>query len=74
MFGFFYFMILGVILLFGLMIIMWFIDFKIMFQFGIFWLVFLFIVYFIFKKRKVNYYFVEDMVNSSLKEELKELC
>jgi L-asparagine transporter-like permease len=73
MLGFPYFTILGAILLLGLMITTWFTDFKIMLQFGIPWLAFLSIAYFISKKRKVNHHFVEDMANSSLKEELEEL-
>ncbi|AXI30512.1 amino acid permease [Priestia megaterium] len=73
MLGFPYFTILGAILLLGLMITTWFTDFKIMLQFGIPWLAFLSIAYFISKKRKVNHHFVEDIANSSLKEELKEL-
>lgn len=68
-----YLTILGAILLLGLMITTWFTDFKIMLQFGIPWLAFLSIAYFISKKRKANHHFVEDMVNSNLKEELEEL-
>ncbi|USK36559.1 amino acid permease (plasmid) [Bacillus sp. F19] len=54
MLGFPYLTILGAFLLFSLSITTWFTDFKIMLQFGIPWLLFLSIVYYIWKKRNMN--------------------
>lgn len=54
MIGFPYLTILGAILLFSLMVTTWFTDFKIMLQFGIPWLLFLSVAYFVLKKRKNN--------------------
>ncbi|BBH18874.1 amino acid permease [Paenibacillus baekrokdamisoli] len=51
MIGFPYLTILGGLLLLSLMITAWFTDFKIMLQFGIPWLLFLSIAYFIMKKK-----------------------
>ncbi|WML60773.1 amino acid permease [Neobacillus sp. PS2-9] len=51
MVGFPYLTIIGAILLLSLMITTWFTDFKIMLQFGIPWLLFLTVTYYIFKKR-----------------------
>lgn len=52
MIGFPYLTILGGLLLLSLMITAWFTDFKIMLQFGIPWLLFLSIVYFIMKIKR----------------------
>jgi L-asparagine transporter-like permease len=54
MVGFPYLTIIGAILLLSLMITTWFTDFKIMLQFGIPWLLFLTVSYYIFKKRASN--------------------
>lgn len=54
MVGFPYLTIIGAILLLSLMITTWFTDFKIMLQFGIPWLLFLTVSYYIFKKRSSN--------------------
>lgn len=54
MLGFPYLTILGAFLLFSLTITTWFTDFKIMLQFGIPWLLFLSVVYYIWKKRNIN--------------------
>ncbi|MEH7302586.1 amino acid permease [Neobacillus drentensis] len=54
MVGFPYLTIIGAILLLSLMITTWFTDFKIMLQFGIPWLLFLTVTYYIFKKRPSN--------------------
>lgn len=51
MIGFPYLTILGGLLLLSLMITAWFTDFKIMLQFGIPWLLFLSIAYFVMKKK-----------------------
>ncbi|WP_057913099.1 amino acid permease [Peribacillus muralis] len=51
MIGFPYLTILGAGLLFCLMITTWFTDFKIMLQFGVPWLLFLSVAYFVSKKR-----------------------
>jgi L-asparagine transporter-like permease len=51
MVGYPYLTIIGAILLLSLMITTWFTDFKIMLQFGIPWLLFLTVTYYIFKKR-----------------------
>lgn len=51
MIGFPYLTIVGGLLLLSLMITAWFTDFKIMLQFGIPWMLFLSIAYFIMKKK-----------------------
>lgn len=70
MIGYPYLTILGAVLLLGLMITTWFTDFKIMLQFGIPWLLFLSVAYFIMKKRNRNFgevqesdIFIEEKVN-----------
>ncbi|MEO2075317.1 MAG: amino acid permease [Bacillus sp. (in: firmicutes)] len=54
MLGFPYLTIIGAVLLLSLMITTWFTDFKIMLQFGVPWLLFLTISYYLFKKRSPN--------------------
>src|SRR5579875_1184010 len=51
MIGFPYLTIIGMILLLSLMLTTWLTDFKIMLQFGIPWLLFLCVAYFLFRKR-----------------------
>jgi L-asparagine transporter-like permease len=60
MIGFPYLTILGAVLLFSLMITSWFTDFKIMLQFGIPWLLFLAVAYFISKRRNINHNVMEE--------------
>lgn len=52
MMGFPYLTILGGLLLLSLMITAWFTDFKIMLQFGVPWLLFLCVVYWVMRRRK----------------------
>lgn len=68
MMGFPYLTILGAILLLILMITTWFTDFKIMLQFGIPWLIFLTIAYFIAKRKKVDVGAPRNIVKDEFKE------
>ncbi|GED32936.1 amino acid permease [Brevibacillus centrosporus] len=54
MIGFPYLTILGGVLLLSLIVTTWFTPFKMMLQFGIPWLIFLVIAYWIWKKKNVN--------------------
>ncbi|AMW99990.1 amino acid permease [Rummeliibacillus stabekisii] len=54
MIGFPYLTALGAILLVSLMITTWFTSFKILLQFGIPWLAFLSVIYFLFQRKKEN--------------------
>ncbi|MFE4893770.1 amino acid permease [Peribacillus butanolivorans] len=66
MIGFPYLTILGAVLLFSLMITTWFTDFKIMLQFGIPWLLFLSVAYFVSKKRNSNHNVVEESLEEKI--------
>ncbi|MFF2289077.1 amino acid permease [Peribacillus butanolivorans] len=66
MIGFPYLTILGAVLLFSLMITTWFTDFKIMLQFGIPWLLFLSVAYFVSKKRNINHNVVEESLEKKI--------
>jgi AAT family amino acid transporter len=60
MIGFPYLTILGAVLLLSLMITTWFTQFKIMLQFGVPWLIFLSIAYFIWKKTNAIHHATND--------------
>lgn len=66
MIGFPYLTILGAVLLFSLMITSWFTDFKIMLQFGIPWLLFLAVAYFISKRRNINHNVMEESLEKKI--------
>ncbi|MEJ9231244.1 amino acid permease [Peribacillus butanolivorans] len=66
MIGFPYLTILGAVLLFSLMITTWFTDFKIMLQFGIPWLLFLSVAYFVSKRRNSNHNVVEESLEEKI--------
>ncbi|MGJ3195452.1 amino acid permease [Peribacillus frigoritolerans] len=66
MIGFPYLTILGAVLLFSLMITSWFTDFKIMLQFGIPWLLFLAVVYFVSKRRNINHNVMEESLEKKI--------
>ncbi|MDF9759929.1 MULTISPECIES: amino acid permease [Peribacillus] len=66
MMGFPYLTILGAVLLFSLMITTWFTDFKIMLQFGIPWLLFLTVAYFVSKRRNINHNVMEESLEKKL--------
>jgi L-asparagine transporter-like permease len=66
MIGFPYLTILGAVLLFSLMITSWFTDFKIMLQFGIPWLLFLAVAYFISKGRNINHNVMEESLEKKI--------
>ncbi|QYF84375.1 amino acid permease [Brevibacterium sp. PAMC21349] len=66
MIGFPYLTILGAVLLFSLMITSWFTDFKIMLQFGIPWLLFLAVAYFVSKRRNINHNVMEEPLEKKI--------
>ncbi|MEP9405708.1 amino acid permease [Peribacillus frigoritolerans] len=66
MIGFPYLTILGAVLLFGLMITSWFTDFKIMLQFGIPWLLFLAVAYFVSNGRNINHNVMEESLEKKI--------
>lgn len=66
MIGFPYLTILGAVLLFSLMITSWFTDFKIMLQFGIPWLLFLAVAYFVSKRRNINHNVMEESLEKKI--------
>ncbi len=66
MIGFPYLTILGAVLLFSLMITSWFTDFKIMLQFGIPWLLFLAVAYFVSKGRNINHNVMEESLKKKI--------
>ena len=66
MIGFPYLTILGAVLLFSLMITTWFTDFKIMLQFGIPWLLFLAVAYFVSKRRNINHNVMEESLEKKI--------
>ncbi|MFF2857021.1 MULTISPECIES: amino acid permease [unclassified Peribacillus] len=66
MIGFPYLTILGAVLLFSLIITTWFTDFKIMLQFGIPWLLFLTVAYFVSKRRNINHNVMEEPLKKKI--------
>ncbi|KYD14468.1 amino acid permease [Saccharococcus caldoxylosilyticus] len=65
MIGFPYLTILGGVLLLSLMITTWFTQFKIMLQFGVPWLIFLSVAYFIWKKTNAIHHTTNDALQLS---------